>query len=52
MNRIVGAELARFLRRRPVTAMAVAAVLFAAISTWAVFSSACLLYTSDAADEL
>jgi len=40
MTRIVRAELTRFLRRRPVTAMAVAAVLFAAISTWAVFSSA------------
>ena len=40
MTRIVRAELARFLRRRPVTAMAVAAVVFAMISTWAVFSSA------------
>lgn len=40
MTRIVRAELARFLRPRPLLVMAVGAVVFAVVSTWAVFSSA------------
>jgi hypothetical protein len=40
MKRIVRAELGRFLRRRPVTVMALGAAVFATVSTWAVFSSA------------